>query len=1812
MSDIIERQELAFEFDSLEAVRKRLLDLTGKNRLLNFKFSPKNSLRIIDEIPNQLFEELLNEKEFLFCPVPEPTRDELVAAGYLAFDEARKTYTPIKVRPSALEWAKYLNIHTSYDLLELTESDETKHNDTKIQTLLFAGDLEAVLRNISTKSRLAIEETGANILYLSIGFLEWFESNDSDSTRLAPLINVPVRIEKGKLFNGTYQYSITYTGDDLLPNLCLQEKLKQDFGLQLPELTEDENVEAYFQQVIKLVSRGYPRWSVKRQAALTLLEFSKLLMYIDLDPKRWPDNKNIAQHSIISKFFTANSVEFDRDLQVSSYDIDKDKDIHFTAPLIDDTDSSQHEAIIDVINNKNLVIKGPPGTGKSQTITNIIAAALAQNKKVLFVAEKMAALDVVKSRLDRAGLGQFCLELHSHKSQKRKVLEDIQTRLEFRPKPISDSSFEQNIAHFEQLKNQLKNHVETVSGIWQDTGLSIYQILTKATRLRLTNRENIDSARLALGHQALSAQTIDTLLDGIARFNHAFEILTQQSSGQDVKQHPWYGAQATSLVENDLPGLLEQLANANITFRQLLQAELQLNHNLASRPGVNVADIRQLISLAHPRGFESDNVVFSTLREISAENKLDLTRALEDYTTCHRAFDRLSEHVVHDLLQQQSNLLEFQRALDSLLKFSSDFSCLNDWVGFRSKLKASQVYLEASHETYREIAEHFSPELAKLFNASLAGLIELSKLITLAASLPSELVSDRAALFDADKIDSILADFHADIEKLKNLEQAASRVFDCTRLPNVKVLLKYKTDIDNAGVFRWFNKTWYDTRKALKAVAISSSTKFSELCEKLDLAIRYQQFKQDLERSADYFPLLKPYYKSEATDVVMLQQLRGWYKAVRAEYGIGFGKRVGVGDYLLNAPVSFIRGLQHFKDSGELQRLAESVEHVQAAIDCYNPIFPADYQSMPLIGYEGICEQIVAWLTDQLTPVQQNLLSNNPDTKILRALVSTLAELGIAQQSFVDNPWLQHLQHGEYALATSFGKFNERRLTCYRQTLDCFEWIALLPLTLQHSLEIATQQDDFNRKIALIDNMQELATTGIDYLDTGLVLLECSFEQWTASTDGDIQKVIARNELAISNPDWLKNWVDYLRIKNRLSALGIAGLLNAIEWNRIGIDSSKQVLEFLIFNTLATGILDELPYLKTFSTLEQEGIRKKFREIDHQLKDLQRQRLANQIAKCNPPAGNGGGKVSTYTELFLLKHEVNKKTKHIPIRQLVNRAGKALLELKPCFMMGPMSVAQYLDPGNLEFDIVIMDEASQIKPEDALGTIARAKKVVIVGDPNQLPPTSFFDKAIESDDDNTTGLEQSRSILDAALGVMPQRILSWHYRSQHESLIAFSNHAFYDSKLVVFPSPYAKSESYGVKFTKIANGTFIKGRNTAEAEVIANAARQHILNRPDESLGIVAMNSEQSELIERAIETLSKEDLQFQMALAKNQGAGEPLFIKNLENVQGDERDVIFISFTYGPLEIGGKVPNRFGPINSADGWRRLNVLFTRSKKRMHVFTSMLSHDIITSETSSRGVIALKNFLAFADTGIIEQPKHTGKEPDSDFEVAVMHALAQHGYDCEPQVGVGGYFIDLAVIDPRQPGRYLLAVECDGATYHSGKTARDRDRLRQQVLERLGWTVHRIWSTDWFKNPSAEIARVLHILDLLKQETPVVEISNPLIIETTEQKTAEPIEFLHKTSASKSSQSKSDESEELRAQLKQYDAEVIRKYNKDTAENRRLLRDEMLDALMAHRPVSVSEFQEHIPYYIRQETDPKESIYLRQVLKIIESFEDVS
>lgn len=271
--------------------------------------------------------------------------------------------------------------------------------------------------------------------------------------------------------------------------------------------------------------------------------------------------------------------------------------------------------------------------------------------------------------------------------------------------------------------------------------------------------------------------------------------------------------------------------------------------------------------------------------------------------------------------------------------------------------------------------------------------------------------------------------------------------------------------------------------------------------------------------------------------------------------------------------------------------------------------------------------------------------------------------------------------------------------------------------------------------------------------------------------------------------------------------------------------------------------------------------------------------------------------------------------------------------LKPCFLMSPMSVAQYLQPGKFHFDLIIMDEASQIRPEDALGAIARGKSLVVVGDTKQLPPTSFFQRVTANPDgQNATALDESESILGAVMPMLKKRQLRWHYRSRHESLIAFSNQNFYDSNLILFPSPFREGDEFGIKYKQL-NGRFVNGKNVEEARLIVQNVAEQLLRHPEESVGIVAMNAEQSDEIEKQLEQRIKDDPLLQQAFEKNQELDEPLFIKNLENVQGDQRDVIVISMTYGPETVGSSsMHQRFGPINSDVGWRRLNVLFVQRR----------------------------------------------------------------------------------------------------------------------------------------------------------------------------------------------------------------------------------------------------------------------------------------
>lgn len=578
----------------------------------------------------------------------------------------------------------------------------------------------------------------------------------------------------------------------------------------------------------------------------------------------------------------------------------------------------------------------------------------------------------------------------------------------------------------------------------------------------------------------------------------------------------------------------------------------------------------------------------------------------------------------------------------------------------------------------------------------------------------------------------------------------------------------------------------------------------------------------------------------------------------------------------------------------------------------------------------------------------------------------------------------------------------------------------------------------------------------------------------------------------------LQPWCLWRNVRAKAISSGLQGIVRALEAGEVPLANVATFFEYSYQNWWVRKAIDREPVLCSFSSAEHGRKITEFKQADERFQKLTQQYITAKLSGQIPvTAGITPGADS---ELGKLRRELQKQRRHMPIRQLVQSLPTLMPKLKPCLLMSPLSVAQYLDTSHAQFDIVIFDEASQIPVWDAVGAIARGKQLVCVGDPKQLPPTSFFSRTDDSEESGSDDdIQDLESILDECLSIgMPELRLNWHYRSRHESLITFSNVTYYESQLVTFPSPATEDRS--VRFERV-QGVYDRGgsrTNRAEADAIVKAIEKHYLDAAQRhlTLGVVTFNQAQQSLIERMLDERRRASPALDQAIA--QAAQEQLFIKNLENVQGDERDIIFFSVTYGP-DPSGKVSLNFGPLNLDGGHRRLNVAVSRARVGVVIFSTLLPEQIDLSRVRASGVRDLKNYLEFAIRGplaLVEQTTPTGLEPDSPFERQVISALREKGWAVYPQVGVSGYRIDIGVVDPRAPGRYLLGVECDGRTYHSGATARDRDRLRQHVLEGLGWELYRIWSTDWWLNPEEPMRKLLARLEELVATAPSEELSS--------------------------------------------------------------------------------------------------------------------
>lgn len=1342
--------------------RKELLDLGLRNSLVNHPSKAKQ-VKVVDERSKEIFRILVNAgRRMTFDPLSDARLEQ---AANVARDDPAS-------RVEELDWNSMLAQPE-----DAGEGTADRHADNRLQTALGSESLQARLLSIHNDARGYVEEQGVNILFLALGFLHWYESASAAEPRRAPLLLVPVELERS---NARERFQMAYSGEDIGDNLSLIEKMKAEFGTTLPAIGEvDEfDVDAYF-DAIRMAIAANPRWKVEaNDVTLGFFSFGKFLMYRDLDARLWEgDEAPALLTALLGEGFREPESPFGSETRIDEVLSPAD------VCQVKDADSSQILAILDVMSGRNLVLQGPPGTGKSQTITNIIAECIGAGRKILFVAEKMAALDVVKRRLDETGLGDAVLELHSHKTNRKLVLEELGRTL-YLGRPVAGET-DDDIGTLIRLRDTLNAYSDAVNRPIGATRNSFVNALGRAIEASQGKEVSapFDFSSMRQWTDAAFRQA-RMLVEAMDRY------LADAGAPAD---NPFCAARLTEYLPSQRAALEREIDQARKATAELVSQGGALASGMSLAAPARRADI-DIICRAARRAMSAPHLQGVALRSGDWQLRRDelgqLCAAGRALQVAHTRFD------------------------DSLI----------DEAWSQDLLAVRQAYITKGDKWWRFMSGEFRAARARM-----QGLGR--------GTLPK---SSRDML---EMIDAVLAC------------QTHRKHFDA---------------LESHGR-NLFGAQW----------------------------------------------------KGVGSDWDVLSAITEWVVTLYRDVG-----------------------------NGELP------------------------------------EGVVAFL------------SGSPALDALKPAVDALEQL--------------LKRHGVVAAQLA------SRLDLQPDDAQEADWG--MPLDLQHA----------------------------------------RLERWLANLDS-LEKLVRFNVLCA-----------------QLKTDGIGFVApRCLEW-REERGALLRLFDYSWYNGLVETAYSESPEIRQFDRVQHEYTLEQFGRLDHLLFRHNQVRLALAHWQTLPSPESGG-------EMGIIARELNKKRRLLPIRSLIKEAGRAIQAIKPVFMMSPMSIATYIPPGAVHFDLVVFDEASQVKPVDAFGALLRGRQAVVVGDSKQLPPTSFFDTLLQSDPNADEDLEQAgdmESVLSLFLGKgAPERMLRWHYRSRHHSLIAISNNEFYDNRLVVFPSPGVNPLARGLRIHHVQDAVYDRGKtrtNPGEAKAVAAAVMKHAREFPDLTLGVVAFSVAQRDAIEMEIERSRRFDDSCEPFFAENQR--EPFFIKNLESVQGDERDVIFISIGYGRAE-NDFMTMSFGPLNREGGERRLNVLISRSRLAMEVFCNFRSGDLDLARSNVRGIVALKNFLAYAETGVLETPQATGREPDSAFEQSVIRALSGRGYQLDPQVGTAGFFIDIGVCDTDRPGAYMLGIECDGATYHSSRSARDRDRLRQEVLEGLGWRLHRIWSTDWYRNPLRELERAVAAIE---------------------------------------------------------------------------------------------------------------------------------
>ncbi|AUW46840.1 DUF4011 domain-containing protein [Rhizobium leguminosarum] len=1656
----------------IEDIRPRLLDLTSKNPLVNMSFDARSAsqIRVVDELPDRVFYSLNNDNSLKFRSLPsleEDNKDELsplfveevsialrTDEEYLAEtkaldaealdypDRVRKAERALRDRvrerlgmptrvtrkdESLAQHARNNGINPSFELpLPGVDVDDDRYEDEHLQTLLLAPDLERKLNALMTKARTAQQETGLNLLRGAFGFLEWKDpARADDRVYLSPLVLAPVTVERKKSAGGPI-FSVEGTGEEAETNLVLREKFKREFNIELPLFTGG-SLEEYFDEIAQIKHATLP-WQVRRRITFSVFPAARMAMYEDLDPGASDFSKNGIVESILVGSESSEAGAIAEEYEVDAPDVEAE-----VPHLVKKADASQFSVLVDVARGRNLAVEGPPGTGKSDTIVNAIATALATGKKVLFVAEKSAALEVVQSRLEAVGLGEFVLPLLAGKSSKDEFMRSVRDRMGLRehlPRELKESR-----ERFVEVREKLSRYVTILSSEWENTGETVHRVLGRAiaTQHLLEAMSPVALSEHSVPSREFRLHEIEELVSNVSR-------LSRISSTPVAGRTHWQGTQNLDTSQFKSSAILALAQRTADAFRTLEATAEDLRRSGVEQR-ISMEDISAIEGLAAAlRNLVVGEMTTAEARIATFEKPAELRAFLSDCDAARSAAASLGSSLVDPLR-------------DDALPILARITEICRSTGIQSFGAAARaIEISAVEQTIADFGKSLSTArdfISQCPPAAGWSIGVLRKIGELARSVPRNILEMRsAALADANAVSTLKTMMTAGLALREQRRQLESSLTLRTGMRAADIDGPLAA-IRSAGAFSFLSSKYKEAKAFYGSLAKSDKFDKQAAITQLDAARNQLDEEARFDARAGNSGVFGSHFDSVRTDFESFAQLAGFYEKIEADFS-GFGNRE-VRELLKGEavqvlvdtpslpdlpPETVLRGLEGTREklTADLEKMKSTDAELTRLCQVFQragAVTPAEVQR--LAGEVAKLQHLISVLN--ASPLADILEERFAGWKTDGGAIGHLVEVADALQRYAFG--------GVFAVAARQGRLQEL-LSCAANTYAAAEKV-------QELLARASSEGSLDLTAKIAD---------LTFRQAGDYLAE-----------------------AAADAEALEHWIAVAKARAEIDRLGMLASIDLLS-RQLGTTDVANHAEALLRRASAARVYAKYGReLVNYSGRQLDSLRERLKSLDDDITVLSRKALRHQLTTGpSPPAGNARGRVAEFTEMGLLEHLAGQKKIRVPVRDITRRAGRSLQALKPCWMMSPLAVAQYIQKNTIEFDICIIDEASQMPPEDAIGALFRSRQAMIVGDTQQLPPTNFFHKSIaDTADDEESDAVTEESVLEMANSAFrPRRMLTWHYRSKHSALIRFSNNVIYRNRLTVFPSANEDNPKMGVSLVQ-TGGIYKAGVNTTEAHAVVEAALSFMRHDAGRSLGIVAVNKAQADYI--------NERLQYE--IARDRAAGdyvdrwlrerdglEEFFVKNLENVQGDERDVIFVSTVYGPPSEGAKVAQHFGPIAGPTGRRRLNVLFTRAKEQIKTFTSMSPSDITAEETTNAGAWMLKRWLEYSAGAPLEAGIGIHGAFDSPLEEFVAAQIEAIGCVAVPQVGAGGYSIDLGVRHPQWPHGFLMGVECDGATYHSSRSARDRDRHRQEILENLGWNIHRVWSTDWFDNPRREAERL--------------------------------------------------------------------------------------------------------------------------------------